>query len=188
MEDIKLLYENGQKYFGENYAQELEKKAQALGELDIEWSYIGHLQSNKIKKIVRFASEIQGLASLKHAKIIDQELSHLGKEGYPVYLSVNLGNEAGKSGVSLERVSELAENIGSACPNLDIQGVMAIPPASFNDDLGEVPQAYLALRQKASAIGKGLLSLGMTNDLNIAIAAGSNIVRIGTAIFGPRPI
>ncbi len=184
--DIAALYQAGQRLFGENYAQELEQKAQELAHLAIQWSYIGHIQSNKIKKIVHFASEIQTLASLKHAQLIEREAAKIGKTPYPVYIAVNAEHEEGKNGVALEEVLALAEEIASHCHNLKVMGLMAIPPARYSDTLTEAPEIYTMLRQQADKVGQGLLSLGMTGDLNIAISAGSNLVRVGTAIFGTR--
>lgn len=192
-ESIATLYGLGVREFGENYAQELAKKSTFLGQLGVRFVFIGTVQSNKISMIVRHAAEIQSVASLRHAKIIAQEAARLGKTPYPVYLLVNAGDEASKSGVALREVLPLAKAIQESCPELDLQGLMAIPPPLEEDDEErgkthlKVPPLYRDLRELANQVGRGLLSLGMSDDLEEALAAGSDCIRIGTALFGPRP-
>lgn len=191
-ERIAALHALGVKEFGENYAQELARKEATLGYLGLRFVFIGTLQSNKIPLIVKHASEIQSVASLRHAQMIAKEASRLGKTPYPVYILVNAGDEATKSGVARGEVLPLARAIQESCPELALEGLMAIPPplephgdeeASFKSS---VPPLYLDLRNLASQVGRGLLSLGMSDDLEEAMAAGSDCVRIGTALFGPR--
>lgn len=177
----------GQRKFAENYAQELAAKAEALKELDIHWIFIGHIQSNKIRKIVSYAREIQTVASLSHARQIARYAKELGKVPYPIMLEVNAGEEASKSGVPLDQINSLAAQITHELPELRIKGVMAIPPDSYSDAAySTVPPLYARLRSLADRIGDGQLSLGMSNDLRIALEAGSDLVRIGSAVFGPR--
>ena len=177
----------GQQKFGENYAQELSEKAEALKDLDIYWVFIGHIQSNKIRKIVTYAREIQTVASLSHAKQIARHAKELGKTPFPIMLEVNAGDEASKSGVSMGAIKALADQIAAELPELQIRGLMAIPPDSFSDsNYASVPPLYRELRALADTVGLGLLSLGMSSDLSIALDAGSDMVRIGTAVFGSR--
>ncbi len=184
---IVEAYRLGQRRFGENYAQELAEKAEELKELDIYWVFIGHIQSNKIRKIVSYAQEIQTVASLSHAKQIARHAKEVGKSPFPIMLEVNVGDEATKSGIALNQVKGLAAQIGSECPELRIKGLMAIPPDRYSDAaFASVPALYKELRALADTIGDGQLSLGMSNDLRIALEAGSNFVRVGTALFGAR--
>lgn len=184
---VRAVFAFGQVLFGENYAQELEDKAESLKDLPIQWIYIGHIQSNKIRKIVTYAQEIQTVASFDHAKQIARHAKDLNKIPYSIYLEVNAGDEQAKSGVSLDAILPLAERIRLELPELTLKGLMAIPPDSYSDqNCTEVPRLYRDLRSLADKVGEGKLSLGMSNDLRIAIKAGSNFVRVGTAIFGRR--
>ncbi len=184
---IRAAYAAGQRLFGENYAQELVDKAEALQDLDITWTYIGHLQSNKLKRIVASASEIQTVSNFEHAKHIARHARDLAKIPFPIFIEINAGDEAGKSGVTHSEVLPLAQKIRDELPELHLRGLMAIPPDSYSDlNHGTVPELYQNLRNLADQVGEGLLSLGMSGDLRIALEAGSDFVRIGTAIFGRR--
>lgn len=185
-EAVKAFYDLGLRAFGENYAQELSTKARALAALPgLRWSFIGTVQSNKIKMIVEAADEIQSVASLDHAKKIAAAAHASNKVPFSIYLAVNAADEASKHGVALGGAKALADEIAAACPELAIQGVMAIPPPLPDGTTG-VPPLYARLAALATKIGAGRLSLGMTGDLEPAIAAGSTCVRIGTALFGSR--
>lgn len=190
VEKIATLASLGQTSFGENYTQEMLTKAQALSHLSVRWSYIGKIQSNKIHRIVEVASEIQTLTDLRHAKLIAQAAREIGKVPYPVYLEVNASMEATKGGLTFENVIPFWETLQVACPELKVMGIMAIPAQDIQDPpLGlplHVPTLYNNLRQLAHKIGDGKLSLGMSGDLQTAVQAGSDVVRIGTALFGER--
>jgi PLP dependent protein len=190
---IAQAYECGLRDFGENYLEELEVKQEELKSLSqIRWIFIGQLQSNKIQKIVRIADEIQSIATEKHARYVERYATAFGKDHYPVWISVNAGAETTKQGCPLSGLSKLAEFITKSCPHLSLQGVMAIPPAHYNDSLlqetnaPQIPELYKDLRQEASQAGLGKLSLGMSGDLALAIFAGTDCVRIGSLIFGER--
>jgi pyridoxal phosphate enzyme (YggS family) len=188
VEMIRAAVSCGQVLFGENYAQELAAKAQQLGDLEVVWHFIGRIQSNKIRLIAQFAHCVQTLDNLRHAKLLHKELVQLNKLPFPVFIEVNCGDESQKSGVAVSEVEELAQSIARECPGLDILGIMAIPPAKLSElaASGNVPTTYQDLRKIADRIGQRMLSLGMSADLDSAIAAGSNLVRVGTAIFGAR--
>jgi pyridoxal phosphate enzyme (YggS family) len=187
LEKIKEVYALGQRRFGENYAQELIDKAKSLETLDIEWVYIGHLQSNKIKKIVSVASEIQTLSELRHAELIAKAAVSFGKVPFPVYVEVNAGLEVTKTGISLRETINFTDELVQRFPELSVQGIMAIPPSTFQDETSvEVPELYYELRRLADKVGRGKLSLGMSGDMRISINAGSDTIRIGTALFGSR--
>lgn len=184
---IRTLFQLGQRRFGENYAQEMLAKAEELAGLPIEWVFIGHLQSNKIKKIVSRASEIQTVASLKHAQAIARHARDLGKTPFPIMLEANADLEASKNGVPISDIPALYQQISEACPELRIKGVMAIPSRQHQEGTTDVPAVYHKLRQLADHVGDRQLSLGMSNDIEAAIQAGTDLVRIGTALMGPRP-
>ncbi len=183
---IVAAYEAGQREFGENYAQELVQKRTELSALkDLRLIFIGRLQSNKIKSIVASADEIQSLSDLKHAALIAKAAKDCGKTAYPVYYLVNAGEEATKAGLPFAEIDAFHAALSKNFPELSPQGLMAIPPP-LSDEVTVVPDLYLRLKQKAATIGAGKLSLGMSDDLRLAITAGSDCVRIGTAIFGAR--
>jgi pyridoxal phosphate enzyme (YggS family) len=185
---LRALFSWGQISFGENYAQELIAKNEALKDLPIRWVFIGHLQSNKIRKLVSVASEIQTVGSLKHAEQIARAARDCGKVPYPIWIEVNADQEEGKHGCPMDEVKTLATALKQN-PDLHLRGLMAIPPSHFQDDsTPEVPELYHELRQLADEVGDGQLSLGMSGDLGLSIRAGSNLVRIGTAILGPRQV
>ena len=186
---IRKVYGAGQRYFAENYADELLAKAQELRDLtDLKWVYIGQLQSNKIQKLMSVCSEIQTVASEKHARYIERYAGEQDREMFPIWIHVNAEGEQQKFGLDWEHVESLSRFIKASCPHLQLQGLMSIPPANYNDATypNGVPELYKSLRDRAAKIGLGKLSLGMSSDLQIAIRAGSNCLRIGTAIFGAR--
>lgn len=190
VEKISKLANLGQTYFGENYAQELVEKVGQISESPITWSFIGQLQSNKIKKIVFHANEIQSIAKLKDAQLINRYVCEKECLQYPVFICINAANEAQKRGASLEEALDLANEIEHQCPHLSLKGVMAIPPPLSSLNIApssKIPDLYIQLRKLANRVGQGQLSLGMSQDLATAIAAGSDIVRLGTALFGERP-
>ena len=190
---VRDAFHLGLREFGENYADELATKAEQLRDLrGIHWVFIGQLQSNKIQKIVAYADEIQSIATEKHARYIERYAAQLEKKDYPVWIVVNAGDEDSKQGASFEELTTLCNYITHHCPTLKLQGLMAIPPAIYSDSSispisdTNIPTIYKKLRSEASRIGAGKLSLGMSGDLALAITAGSDCVRIGTAIFGER--
>lgn len=188
---IRELYQLGLRSFGENYAQELVTKAEELADLDISWHFIGHLQSNKIAKIVQVCRTIQSVASSKHAEAIQNYALKFNRPAIEIYLNVNAAREANKHGCTLDDVDRLAADITGRFQHLKLAGIMAIPPAELlvNDRGGrvtEIPALYHNLRRVADRIGHKQLSLGMSADLELAIGAGSSLIRIGTALFGPR--
>lgn len=190
---VQAFYELGLRAFGENYAQELATKATALRQLrDICWSYIGTIQSNKIKLLVTHADEIQSVTTLKQAQAIARYAQELNKNNFSIYLCVNAGDEPSKTGIALADAAALAAQIAETCPRLRLRGLMAIPPPATlpaRTPAGTsppIPPLYRQIAAVAGGIGEGQLSLGMTADLEAAIAAGSTCVRIGTALFGAR--
>ena len=187
---IAEAYAAGQRHFGENYAQELVEKHAALAHLDgVVWHFIGQLQSNK-------ARVVAPLATLVHAVDGERLAIELGKRALArerslgplrVLVEVNVGGEASKGGVAPDDLGALLARI-ERIPGLRLEGLMSIPPPSETPE-GARPY-HRRLRELRDAHGGAgrlpTLSMGMTDDLEIAIEEGSTLVRVGTAIFGAR--
>lgn len=179
---IREAYAAGQRAFGENYAQELRDKAEALADLPgLRWHAIGPLQANKAKYVARSAHAFHALDRLEVA----QELSRR-RTGTPLrtFLQVNVGDEATKSGVSPEAAGALAEQV-RGLPGLELVGLTALPP--LLDDPAAMRPFFRTLRELAGRLGLRELSMGTTHDFEVAIEEGATAVRVGTAIFGERP-
>jgi pyridoxal phosphate enzyme (YggS family) len=183
VEAIREAYAAGQRHFGENYAQELATKAAQLGDLpDVHFRFIGGFQRNKAKLLVPTGCAVETVASLDTARALDQRAQALGLR-IEVMLQVNVVGETQKSGAAPEQVAELVAGV-RALSSLSLSGLMVIPP--FDDD--EAARAcYRTLRELAAQHGLRELSMGMSDDFELAICEGSTSVRVGTAIFGPRP-
>ncbi len=187
IEAIREAYQSGQTAFGENYVQELIEKADSLRELNIEWHFIGPLQSNKTKQIAATASWVHTIDRLK----IAQRLNDQRPENLPplsVCIQVNISGEDSKSGVKENELATLAQQI-SKMPHLRLRGLMAIPAPS--DDFKEQRETFAKVSALKDQLNKSdydldTLSMGMSGDIEAAIAEGATIVRIGTAIFGAR--
>lgn len=185
---IQEAYEYGQRAFGENYVQELWDKYHELSELDIEWHFIGPLQSNKTKKIAEIVDWVHTIDRLKIAqRLNDQRPENLAP--LSVCIQLNTSGENSKSGISEDEVTDLAKEI-IKLPNLKLRGLMVIPAPedNFNKQL-EVFAKVSAIKDTLNleqGIELDTLSMGMSNDIEAAIAGGSTMVRIGTAIFGQR--
>ncbi|MCG9730036.1 YggS family pyridoxal phosphate-dependent enzyme [Shewanella sp. Isolate13] len=203
VEDVQLLavsktkpnsqiieaYHAGQRRFGENYVQEGESKINALSQEfpDIEWHFIGPLQSNKTKVV---ATLFDWMHTVEREKIA-QRLNDQRPESMPplnICIQVNISQEASKSGVEASDVIALADKIAQL-PNLTLRGLMAIPSADVDEqtatqELAALQSLYQQLAERFDSIDT--LSVGMSNDLELAVAHGSTMVRIGSAIFGER--
>lgn len=181
----------GQRAFGENYLQEALQKQQQLAHLpDLEWHFIGPVQSNKTRELAAHFDWVHTLDRLKVA----QRLHDQRPDGLPplqVLIQVNVSGEASKSGIEPQALSELAAAV-AALPRLQLRGLMCIPEAV--DDFERQRTAFARLRELLEGLQRqhpawllDTLSMGMSGDLQAAIAEGSTLVRIGTAIFGARP-
>lgn len=181
-------YEAGHRKFGESYVQESVEKIEKLAHLDdIQWHFIGPIQSNKTKLIANNFSWVQSIDRLKIVKRLSEQRSN---ELPPlnVLIQVNISEESSKSGCTLEEVNQLALSI-NALDNIKLRGLMAIPEKK--DTIEEQIQAFNQLKTCFDALQTqyieiDTLSMGMSADLEAAIAAGSTMVRIGTDIFGAR--
>ncbi len=182
---IAKAYQAGQRHFGENYCQEVLGKQKELGAYDITWHFIGPIQSNKTKLIANHFSWVHSVDSFRIAqRLSDQRANTLPPLN--ICLQVNISDEQTKSGIRLAELAELTQSV-AALPNLILRGVMAVPEPEL--DFEKQRQPFKALRASVVALNNPALdtfSFGMSADLNAAIAEGSTIVRIGTALFGAR--
>lgn len=186
-EDIRAAFNAGQIQFGENYLQEALRKISQLSELAIEWHFIGSIQSNKTRDLAENFSWVHSVDRLKIARrLSDQRPSDLPPLN--ICLEVNISQEASKSGFALPELDQAVTEI-SALPNLNLRGLMAIPAKAegLEEQRTIFSQMHSALqRLQTTHPQMDTLSMGMTNDMEAAIAEGSTMVRIGTAIFGAR--
>ena len=191
-ERLRLAFAAGCLQMGENKVQEARDKFAELGDLDIEWSIIGHLQTNKAKYIAKFASEFQALDSLKVAAELDKRLQAEGRS-MDVFVQVNSSGEASKFGLSPEEVQAFVMNL-SDFSSLRIKGLMTL--AIFSDDHDRVRECFIKMRklremlqqEAPSNLSFDELSMGMSGDYEIAIEEGATVLRVGQAIFGKRDL
>lgn len=189
---IKELYELGARQFGENYVQEGVEKVKALADLDIEWHFIGHLQSNKSQLIAEHFDWLQTLTSIKLARRLNKQREKVGKP-LNVCIQINIDQEETKSGIHPNDLLPLANQIIDL-PYLRLRGLMAIPnPSSEESTLTESFKAMQQLQrqlseqlQEQTTAPIDTLSMGMSKDYELAISCGATMIRIGTALFGPR--
>lgn len=176
----------GQKAFGENYVQEALEKIAALPELGLEWHLIGPLQSNKCPAAAAHFDWVQTIDREKIIKALDLHRP----ESLPplnVLIQVNIDAEPGKSGCAPSEIKALALHIG-ACRNLRLRGLMAIPdPETSSNGIAFARMQRLFSQLRENHPGADTLSMGMSDDFPAAIAHGANLVRVGSALFGPRP-
>ena len=188
-DDLRMAYNAGQRHFGENYLQEALEKQEALEDCDIIWHFIGPLQSNKTRDVAEHFHWMHSLERLKIAR----RLSEQRPPDLPplnVCLQVNIDGEDSKSGVSPEKLPELAAAV-AALPNLQLRGLMAIPAPRGTSEVQRTPFIQLAglledLKVQLPEQPLDTLSMGMSGDMEAAIFSGSTMVRIGTDIFGAR--
>ena len=197
IEAVKEAYEAGQRIFGESREQEVRLKWEALPK-DIEWHFIGHLQTNKVKYIAPFVSLIQSVDS---ERLLDEIQKQAAKNSrvIDVLLEVHIAQEDSKSGFNSDELTDLlaSVNIGQRWPNVNLKGIMAM--ATFTDDENQIRNEFRHLRNRYRQLLDGPLaqqgitaeqfairSFGMSEDFKIAIDEGSNMVRIGSHIFGER--
>jgi pyridoxal phosphate enzyme (YggS family) len=202
-EDIKLLGASksqsidaieaaiaaGVKLIGENYVQEAKEKKDQIAE-SAEWHMIGHLQRNKAKAAIELFDILETLDNPALARELDKEASKRGKK-VRVFIEVNLGNEESKSGIAKNQLVSLVEEVASLS-NMRVEGLMTVPP--FRENLEEVRPFFRELTDLRERLNElrlpnidiRELSMGMTHDYTVAIEEGATIVRVGTALFGPR--
>ena len=187
--DVLAAYQAGQRRFGENYLQDALPKIRELTDTDIEWHFIGHLQSNKAPEISRHFAWVHGLDQLRHAERLSERRPE-GLRPLQVCLQVNLSGEASKGGVAPDALPGLAQAV-DRLPGLRLRGLMTMPdPNSGRDSQRRIFARLRALLVELQEQGLELdtLSMGMSGDMEDAIAEGATIVRIGTDIFGARAL
>ena len=172
---IRAGFAAGLVAFGENYVQELAAKRAALADLPIEWHFIGHLQRNKAKDVVDRVALIHGVDSVALAEALARRATRV----QDVLIEVNVGGEASKAGVAPADLKGVLAGI-APLEKVRCRGLMAIPPP------GDNRQHFRTLAALAREHGLPELSMGMTDDFEVAIEEGATLVRVGTALFGPR--
>lgn len=188
---IQTVIDQGYTLLGENKIQEAMAKHELLKNQPIDWHFIGHLQTNKVKFITQFADVVQSIDRLRLATKLQNRLVYDNRESMDIYIQVNTSFEASKFGVSPDTALELIKQV-SELPNLNIKGLMTIGILSSKDD--NVRDCFKLLKEiqlKAQELSLPNasfkeLSMGMSNDLELAIEEGSTMIRVGTAIFGKR--
>ncbi len=188
---VEQAYEYGIRQFGENKAQEMKEKYDMLPK-NIEWHFIGHLQTNKIKYVLGRAALIHSVDSLHLAEAIEAECVKKGLEA-DVLVEVNVAQEETKSGIKTEEAEGLVKDI-ARLPHVHVKGLMTIAP--FVENAGNNRMIFRTLKDLSVDIGSknidnvsmNILSMGMTNDFETAIEEGATHIRVGTAIFGERNI
>ena len=191
-EKLKAAVEAGVAMLGENYVQEAKEKFNDLYTLPVAWHFIGHLQSNKAKYVVKIFDLIHSVDSLKLARQLDKQAKKINKT-QDVLIQVNISEEPSKSGTRTEQTLEIVQEI-SRFENIAIKGLMTMPPY-FNAP-ERVQPFFKSLRELRDQIREenipnvsmDELSMGMTGDFEVAIQEGATLVRIGTAIFGERNV
>lgn len=186
--DIEAAYESGQRAFGENYVQEGVDKIQQLSSLkDIEWHFIGPLQSNKTRQVAEHFHWVQSIDRLKIARRLDEQRpTNMAKLN--VLIQANIDDESSKSGIATSELMALASHITNL-GNIELRGIMAIPKANPTAEkqeqtLSKLHQLFEELKHEYPQVDT--LSVGMSSDAEAAISYGSTMVRIGTDIFGAR--
>ena len=188
-ERLRIAHAAGITQMGENKVQEARRKATNLADLGIHWAVIGHLQTNKAKDVAAFADEFQALDSLRVAEALDRRLQAAGR-GLDVYVQVNSSGEASKFGLEPDEVPAFLQAL-PACSSLRVRGLMTL--AAHTGDRARIRECFRTMRDlrdaglQAGTVGDGQLSMGMSGDFELAIEGGSTCVRVGQAIFGPRP-
>ena len=185
-DEVARLADQGQRHFGENYLQEALDKIAALQGKELVWHFIGPIQSNKTRDIAAHFDWVHSVDRLKVARRLSEQRP-TGLAPLNVCIQVNVDDEDSKSGIPLDEVPALAEQI-AALPNLRLRGLMAIPRANSEDSSrGAFRQLAMTLSQLRNTMPSlDTLSMGMSADFGVAIEEGATIVRVGTALFGPR--
>jgi pyridoxal phosphate enzyme (YggS family) len=182
VEDIRALYELGQRDFGENYVQEMVDKAAQLP-ADIRWHFIGHLQSNKVKYIAAFVYLVHGIDSLKLLQELNKQANKLNRV-IDCLLQVHIAEEETKFGLDEHELNTIIGH-SSEMNHVRIRGLMGM--ASFTEDPIKIRNEFHYLKSLFDKYNHfDLLSMGMSSDYRIALAEGSNLVRIGSLLFGAR--
>jgi pyridoxal phosphate enzyme (YggS family) len=184
IENIPTLYELGQRAFGENQVQQLSSRIQELEDLPLEWHMIGSLQKNKVNRLIELRPALmQSLDSLELATELNKKLLARDTQ-MSCLLQVNTANEQSKSGVSAAEAHDIYQTIAQSCPQINLKGIMTI--GAHTTDTGPIQRSFEDTREifdKLSSDGATICSMGMSSDYELAIKCGSNLIRVGSAIF-----
>ena len=184
VQNIATLYELGQRAFGENQVQQLKERMATLEELPLEWHMIGSLQKNKINNLIDLRpSLMQSLDSVSLAEELNKKLEAKSSK-MNCLLQINAANEESKSGVSTEEAFDLYQQIKESCPNITLKGVMTI--GAHTEESKIIQQSFESthdIYQKLEKEGATICSMGMSSDYDLAIRCGSNLIRVGSALF-----
>ena len=184
IENIQTLYELGQRAFGENQVQQLKERMIALEELPLEWHMIGSLQKNKINNLIDLHPALmQALDSLELAEELNKKLE-AKKSKMSCLLQINAANEERKSGVSVEKALDIYQEINERFSNINLKGVMTI--GAHTEEKKLIQQSFettQSIYEKLEKDGATVCSMGMSSDYTLAIKCGSNLVRVGSALF-----
>ena len=184
-ESLREMYQTGQRAFGENYLQEALDKIEKLNDLAIEWHFIGHVQRNKTKHLAASFAWVHGVDRLMIAERLSKQ-REANQVPLNICLQVNIDAQESKDGCQPNEVAELVKNI-SQLPHLKLRGLMVIPAPNNTHAFTDAKQLFDAVKQEhAQPEDWDTLSMGMSGDMVEAIAAGSTMVRVGTALFGAR--
>ena len=184
-ESLREMYQTGQRAFGENYLQEALDKIESLNDLAIEWHFIGHVQRNKTKHLAASFAWVHGVDRLMIAERLSKQ-REANQVPLNICLQVNIDAQESKDGCQPNEVAELVKNI-SQLPHLKLRGLMVIPAPNNTHAFADAKQLFDAVKQQhAQPEDWDTLSMGMSGDMVEAIAAGSTMVRVGTALFGAR--
>lgn len=183
-DDVSALYKIGQRAFGENKVQDLETKMGELEALPLEWHFMGNIQKNKINKLIDLAPDlVQSVSSLELAQEIQKRLET--KEAtFDALLQVNSAKEESKGGVMPEAATDIYRRIKAECPNINLKGIMTI--GAHVDDREIIKQSFETTHKIFEGLqkdGASVCSMGMSGDFELAIACGSNMVRLGSVLF-----
>lgn len=184
VENINTLYELGQRAFGENQVKQLKERTEILDALPLEWHLIGSLQKNKINNIIDIRpSLMHSLDSIELAEELNKKLEAKEKK-LNCLLQINASKEESKSGVSTEEAFDIYQQIKESCPNIKLKGVMSIGSNSPDRDLIQKNfEDTHSIYEKLQKDGASICSMGMSGDYELAIKCGSNLVRVGSALF-----
>ena len=184
IENIAALYELGQRAFGENQVQQLAQRMEALDELPLQWHMIGSLQKNKINKLIDLRPFLlHSLDSIELAEELNKRLE-AKEQTMSALLQINAAGEATKSGVSTEQAYDIYQQIRESCPNINLKGVMTI--GAHTEDTALIQKSFeetYGVYEKVKREGATICSMGMSGDYELAIRCGSNLVRVGSALF-----
>jgi len=184
VENIATLYDLGQRAFGENQVQQLKERMDTLEELPLQWQMIGSLQKNKINNLIDLRPTLmQSLDSLDLAEELNKKLD--AKETkMNCLLQINAANEESKSGFSSQEAYDMYQTIKESCPNINLKGVMTI--GAHSEDTKLIQQSFEtthSIYEKLTKEGATICSMGMSSDYTLAIKCGSNLIRVGSALF-----